>query len=130
MNGGGGGGRNGLIPERKARTRGYDWQEGRRWTFDLETYAKVLPCPLPLPCPSPSPPLPSPFPSPAQSPFLLHPPYLSISLSSSLTISPPPSPPPPPLPLPSLFIRARRGISVTLLPLGLVDRVGLTSLSL
>ena len=38
---GGGGGRNGLIPERKARTRGYDWQEGRRWTFDLETYAKV-----------------------------------------------------------------------------------------
>ena len=41
VNGGGGGGRNGLIPERKARTRGYDWQEGRRWTFDLETYAKV-----------------------------------------------------------------------------------------
>ena len=38
---GGGGGRNGLIPERKARTRGYDWQEGRRWKFDTETYVKV-----------------------------------------------------------------------------------------
>ena len=33
--------RNGLIPERKARTRGYDWQQGRHWVFNVDTYAKV-----------------------------------------------------------------------------------------
>jgi hypothetical protein len=33
--------RNGLIPERKAGTRGYDWENGQRWSFDVETFIKV-----------------------------------------------------------------------------------------
>jgi len=32
--------RNGLIPERKAGTRGYDWESGRFWSFDVETFRK------------------------------------------------------------------------------------------
>ncbi len=35
------GGRNGLIPERKAGTRGYDWENGKFWSFDVETFVKV-----------------------------------------------------------------------------------------
>ncbi len=34
--------RSGLIPEHKAKTRGYDWDGGRVWTFDPETYLKVV----------------------------------------------------------------------------------------
>jgi hypothetical protein len=33
--------RNGFIPERKAGTRGYDWENGRLWSFDVETFRKV-----------------------------------------------------------------------------------------
>ena len=39
--------RSGLIPERKPKTRGYDWDGGRVWTFDRATYAKVCPPPPP-----------------------------------------------------------------------------------
>jgi hypothetical protein len=32
-----------LIPERKAGTRGYDWENGKFWSFDVETFRKVIP---------------------------------------------------------------------------------------
>ncbi len=36
-------GRIGLLPGRSTRVRGSDWERGRVWTFDRETYAKARP---------------------------------------------------------------------------------------